>query len=255
MFEIDDEVDELGLPNVAVILVEPETPGNVGFACRVMANFGVKKLRIVGTDPREYPQAQIFSVNAVDILENAEIYENLESALRDMEASWAATARTGSNHSVTRACVPIRDLPDPGARDGDVALVFGRESNGLTNEEVLLCDLAFTIPTSEDYNSMNLSHAIAVVLYELYGNYAEVTPRRPTDPRAATRKERMLVADLFDESIDKTTIKDFRKPIAKQVFRNLVGRAYMTGREIATLTGTVRKIRQLIDRNSKQDQA
>ncbi len=238
-----------GFPNLVVVLVAPENPGNVGFAVRAMANFGVTRLRIVDTDPRDDKYAKIFAVHAVDTLENAEIFDSLDDALTDVEAAWGATARKGSNHSVTRATVTLEDLPDPTSLPATVALVFGRESVGLTNDELSLCDIAFHIPTSTVYKSMNLSHAIAVTLYELYKNYAEKPEPRPTDIRAATKPEREQAAFFFDALIDKTTIKEFRIPIAKQVFRNLLHRAFMTGREIATLTGSLRKILKVIEQH------
>jgi TrmH family RNA methyltransferase len=234
------------LENLVVILVEPKSPGNVGFASRVLSNFGVTRLRIVGDDPREESEAKIFSVHALDLLESAEIFPDLESAVGDMHASWAATARAGRNHSVTRALVPIGELPNPLKMDGNVALVFGREDIGLTNEEIALCDLAFTIPVAPSYPSLNLSHAIAVVLYELYSKYAPEKPLEPTEARPATREEREMVYHFFDQVIDKLEIKDYRKPIAKQVFRNLLGRAYMTGREVTTMTGIARKLKELV---------
>jgi len=235
-------------PNLHIVLVEPENPGNVGFVSRVMANFGVSNLRIVGMDPKQDQYAQMFSVHAVNILEAAEIFPDLKSALSDIDAAWAATARTGHNHSVTRAAVPLPELPDPISREGQVALVFGRESIGLRNEEASMCDLIFTIPASKSYNSLNLSHAVAVVLYSLFVRYSPEELRMPTEARAATWKERNQVCIFFDELVDETRIKDFRKPIAKQVFRNLLGRSYMTGREIATLTGTIRKIKELTEK-------
>jgi TrmH family RNA methyltransferase len=234
------------LPNITVVIVEPLNPGNVGFAARVLANFGVDKLRIVGEDPRNNQYAQMFSVRAVDILEHAEIFDSLDEALSDMHASWAATARVGRNHSVTRAAVPLPDLPDPFSVLGQVALVFGREDAGLTNEEIALCDLAFTIPASKDYPSMNLSHAIAVTLYELFNKYGVEEPPEPTEAKPATREEREIVYGFFDEVVENLDLKDYRKPIARQVFRNLLGKAYMTGREVATLTGVVRKLRDLV---------
>jgi len=246
MTKLNDQEAVDGFPNIVVVLVGPENPGNVGFAVRSMANFGVNRLRIVGDDIRQDQYAQIFAVRAAHILDNAEVFETLDDALEDTEAAWAATARTGSNHSVTRATAPLSDLPDPTSVPATVALVFGRESVGLTNDELALCDIAFNIPTSKHYHSLNLSHAIAVTLYELYTKYAERPERRPTDIRAATKEEREQVAYFFDELVDRTTIKDFRIPISKQVFRNLLNRAFMTGREIATLTGTIRKILLLV---------
>jgi TrmH family RNA methyltransferase len=246
-----EEEPDYGFPDLIVVLVGPEEPGNVGFAVRALANFGVDRLRIVGDDIRNDQFAQIFAVRASHILDKAEIFPTLEAALEDVEAAWAATARKGSNHSVTRAVIPLEELPDPKSLPATVAIVFGRESVGLMNDELALCDLAFAIPTSHEYPSMNLSHAIAVTLYELFRKYAEKPERRPTDLRPATKQEREQVAIFMDELIDRTTIKDFRIPIAKQVFRNLVNRAYMSGREIATLTGTVRKISDLIDEDDE----
>lgn len=233
------------LPNIIVVLVEPESPGNVGFTARVLANFGVKELRIVGPDPREDYQAHIFSVHAHDILDSAGIFKDLESAIDDTDVAWATTARSGGNHSVTRALVPLHELPDPTSLDGRIALVFGRESSGLTNEEIGLCDLSFTIPTSEEYPSMNLSHAVAVVLYHLFSNYGLKTPGKRSNAKPATRKERDLVLVFLDEMIDNLDLKDYRRPIAKQIFRNLLGRAYLTGREVATLTGVASKLNKL----------
>lgn len=240
-------------PNIVVVLVEPETPGNVGFTSRVLANFGVSKLRIVGVDPRNDDEAQIFAVNAKDVLESAQIYETLDTALEDIHVAWAATARIGKNHNVTRAAVPLPDIPNPKTLDANVALVFGRESNGLTNDEISLCELIFTIPTSEEYSSLNLSHAVAVTLYHIFNNYAEEEPPGPSDATPATRQQREIVNKFFEKAIDCTDIQDYRRPIAKQVFRNLLGRAYMTGREVATLTGIIRKFKELACGDERTD--
>jgi tRNA/rRNA methyltransferase len=233
-------------PNLTVVLVEPESPGNVGFTARVLANFGVAKLRIVGPDPREDYQARIFSVHAHHILDSALIFENLGSAIDDTDVAWAATARSGGNHSVTRAVVPLHELPNPTLLDGKIALVFGRESSGLTNEEIGLCDLSFTIPTSEEYPSMNLSHAVSVVLYHLFSKYGLEKMQTRSKARPATRKERDQVLVFLDDMIDHLDLKDYRRPIAKQIFRNLLGRAYLTGREVATLTGVASKLNKLV---------
>ncbi len=241
-------------PNIVVVLVEPETPGNIGFVARVMANFGVTQLRIAGEDLRNHVEAQRYAVHAVEILENAQVFGTLEDALQDMSYTWAATARAGRNHSVTRALVPLPELPDPFSVEGNLAIVFGRESSGLTNEEVDLCDLAFSIPTSEEYPSMNLSHAVGVTLYQLYSEYVPEEPRQLGAPRVASPREREQASIFFDETVEVLPIKEFRKPIAKRVFRNLLGRAYMTGREVTTLTGIIRKIRDLILGKDKNPQ-
>lgn len=241
------------LQRLIVVLVQPETPGNVGFVARAMANFGIRTLRIVGADPRQEEQARTFSVHALDILESAEIFPDLHSALEGTHVAWAATARTGGNHSVTRAVVTLAELPDPTSLNGRVALVFGRESSGLTNEEIDLCDLAFSIPTSAKYPSINLSHAVAVSLYDLFMRYAPKGERRRSNARPATREEREQVCKFIDELTDCLPIPEYRKPITKRVFRNLLGRAYVTGREAFTMTGFARLVRDLVFEKKDKD--
>jgi TrmH family RNA methyltransferase len=236
---------------LVVVLVGPENPGNVGFVTRALANFGIQELRIVGEDCRKDQFAQMFSVHAHKILDNAGIFDDLGSALSDIDLAWAATARAGRNHSVTRALVPLDELSDPNALEGRIALVFGRESTGLFNDEMELCDLAFTIPASKEYPSLNLSHAVSIVLFHLFSKYAPEEPRQPSEARAATYEEREQVYKFFDEVVDQLSLKEHRIPIAKQVFRNLLGRAYMTGREVATLTGVVRRIGELVNDSKK----
>ena len=240
-------------PNLVVVLVGSENPGNVGFAARAMANFGLHELRLVGEDHRQDQFAQMFSVHAHKIVDEAGVYDDLGSALVDIDLAWAATARAGKNHSVTRALVPLSELPDPNSLDGRIALVFGRESTGLLNEEMAQCDLAFTIPASKEYPSLNLSHAVSIVLYHLFSKYVPVEPRQPFEARAATFREREQVYKFFDDVIDQLGLKEHKIPIAKQVFRNLLGRAYMTGREVATLTGVVRRINERINDSKKLD--
>ncbi len=240
-------------PNLVVILVGPENPGNVGFVARTLANFGVQELRLVGKDHRQDQFAQMFSVHAHKILDEASVFDDLGSALADIDLAWAATARAGRNHSVTRALVPLAELPNPNSLQAQIALVFGRESTGLFNDEMELCDLAFTIPASKEYPSLNLSHAVSVVLYHLFSKYAPEKPRQPSEARAATYQEREQVYKFFDEVVDQLSLQEHRVPIAKQVFRNLLGRAYMTGREVATLTGVVRRISELINDSKEHD--
>ncbi|MEM2142624.1 MAG: RNA methyltransferase [Candidatus Thorarchaeota archaeon] len=241
------------MQRLIVVLVEPETPGNVGFVARAMANFGVKRLRIVGRDLRNNDEAQKFAMHAGEILDRAEVFSGLDSALEGVPASWATTARTGGTHSVVRAPVPMDRIPDMGTVSGDIAIVFGREGSGLTNEELALCDLAFRIPVSPEYPSMNLSHAVSVVLYDLYRRYGICGNMQVPRARPATRSEKDQASMFFSDVIDRIPIPAHRKPIAKRVFKNIIGRAYVTGREITTMTGVIREIRDLLCRDHDVD--
>ena len=118
---------------------------------------------------------------------------------------------------------------------------------------IFVCEFAFTISTSQGYPSLNLSHAVAIVLHHIFTNYAHEEPREIVLPRAATRTERDQVMVFLEDVIDALSLQDYRKPIAKQVFRNLLGRSYMTGREVTTMTGVARKLYELIKDCEKDD--
>ncbi len=246
---MQNETEQPDFSNLFVVLVWPENAGNVGFVARVMKNFGFNHLRIVGDDVRNDQYAQMFSVHAKDVLNDAGVFDDLEDALDDMDLTWASSARAGGRLSVTRALVPLPELPNPTLLEGNIALVFGRESAGLTNEELALCDLVFTIPTSREYRSMNLSHAIAVTLYDIYRRTMDGNDFEQVRHAVATKRQREQVYMFFDELVEMTSLKEFKKPIAKQVFKNLLARAYITGREAATMTGTIRRIKELVEEN------
>jgi len=135
-----------------VILVEPEYPINLGTIARVMKNFGVTDLILV--NPKVSPTNKIarkFAVHAVDILENAKIHESLEEALNRIDLAIGTSGLAGDDYIPER--VPIS--PEEFAKrlsiyDGEIGLVFGRESRGLDNEELKKLDFTVTIPTRQE---------------------------------------------------------------------------------------------------------
>lgn len=164
---------------LAIILVEPRHPGNIGMVCRAMANFGVCDLRLVNPCDYLHPDAHKLAVFASDLLGQAVVYRHLDEALADLEISVATTRRPGRLRGelidIAQLSEPLRSL----SSRGRVGLVFGREDAGLTNAEVALCRYAATIATSEQSGSLNLAQAVVVCLYELC--------RRPLSPEAERR--------------------------------------------------------------------
>lgn len=155
--------------NLAIILVEPQSPGNVGMVCRAMKNMGLNQLRLVNPCSITHPEALKFAVSAKDVLEGAEIYPTLAAALADTPLSVATTRRHGKYRQ--EICTP-REIVDRISGDGGAnraALVFGREDSGLTTEEVALCRWQATISTSDEYGSLNLAQAVLIFCYELFG--------------------------------------------------------------------------------------
>ena len=150
-----------------VVLVEPAGPINVGSVARLCENFYVHELRLVS--PKcDYlaKEARKMAVRGVKILEKAKVYKDLNSALSDCSRIIATCGRKEHGE------IPLHSNKDAliwsfkSGRDETIALVFGREDRGLSNEELLKANKVISLNTSKDYPSLNLSHAVAIVLHQ-----------------------------------------------------------------------------------------
>ena len=155
--------------NLKVILVEPKGPLNVGSVARLCSNFEVDELRIVS------PKCDIFSLEAKKMalkgqkfLDHCKIFDNLEKAIFDCDLVIASCGRIDvSKDSFFESSEDILNWTKSFKKLNNLAIIFGREDRGLTNSELLLANKTFNIPTSQKNPSLNLSHAVSIVLYEL----------------------------------------------------------------------------------------
>lgn len=156
-----------------VVLVRAENPVNIGQTARAMKNFGTRNLSLVNCVPHQVDEAYTPGWKAKDILDSAKTHSELRKAFTESSYVIGLTARIrnkrGGPAFFSELIPQILDM----MQGKDVYLVFGNEKNGLSNEELDECDVAATIPTSLDYQSMNLSHAVAVCLYEIYSKFPE----------------------------------------------------------------------------------
>ena len=150
-----------------IILVEPAGPINVGSVARLCENFRVHELRLVSPKCDYLAQeAKKMAVRGLKILETAKVYEDLNSALSDCTRIIATCGRKEHGE------IPLNSNKDAlswalkSEREETIALVFGREDRGLSNEELLKANKVVSLCTSEDYPSLNLSHAVAIVLHQ-----------------------------------------------------------------------------------------
>ena len=159
------------LSGMRIVLVRPSHPGNIGAAARAMKTMGLARLCLV--QPERYPHAEAnaLAVNAIDVLQAATVFDNLEAALQGTALQIAFTARS---RALSHAPLPVREAAAEAVRvAGDdehpaqVALVFGNETYGLSNEEVMSCNRTATIPTDPASSSLNLAAAVQVAAYEL----------------------------------------------------------------------------------------
>lgn len=155
------------LSRVAVILVEPQTPGNIGMVCRAMANFGASDLRLVNPCQHLHAEARKFAVFAHELLGQARIYPDLPAALADLHIAVATTRRGGKLRGEPldiRETPPLLHNLPQGQRMG---LVFGREDAGLTTGEIAQCSHTAAITTDPQRGSLNLAQAALLFLHEL----------------------------------------------------------------------------------------
>lgn len=157
---------EVLLSRIRVVLCRPSHPGNIGAAARAMKTMGLSELYLVNPKQFPDPEADTRATGAVDLLQKAKITASIAEALAGTVFAVALSARQrdlGPAVGQPRETV-TRLLAE--AEHGEVALVFGNETVGLTNEEVLHCQAAVTIPTNPDFSSLNLGAAVQVLCYE-----------------------------------------------------------------------------------------
>jgi TrmH family RNA methyltransferase len=166
----------MNLKKICILLVRPEESRNIGATCRAMANNGINDIRIVGnrTDYDD-KKIHILAIHAGYIWEQARFYDSITDATSDCTLSAGTTRRRGKNRKgklllPEEFAVKAADITGSSSTDngGTVAAVFGNERTGLTDEELAECTIGVTIPSSEEFASLNLSHAVQIICYHLF---------------------------------------------------------------------------------------
>jgi len=220
-----------------VILVNPKYGGNLGAIARNMMNFDVEELRIVGTPEILDDEAYIRAVHAKNILNNAKFYSKLEDAISDIDFTVATTGAVCGDRNVNRVPITPRELAKKHSSiSGTLGIVFGREDDGLKNEDVELCDILVSVPTSNKYPILNLSHAVSVILYEIYFESFSKDIPYDLNMKNASVDEKNALLRFFNEFVDRSKdVPDYRKDICKTIFKRIVGRAFISGKEANSL--------------------
>lgn len=175
---------EVLLSRIRIVLCRPSHPGNIGAAARAMKTMGLSRLCLVSPKQFPDPEADTRATGAVDLLQQAEIYPSLKEALAGAVFVVGLSARRrdlGPEIGEPREMV-ARLLA--AAAEGEVALVFGNETMGLSNDEIQLCHAAVSIPTNPDFSSLNLGSAVQVLCYEV--RMAAFADRPPVSDTLAT---------------------------------------------------------------------
>lgn len=223
---------------ISVVLVGPKNSGNVGAVARAMANFGFSKLILVDPKCNHLSQtARNRAKWANDILRKAKVVKSLKSV--KASALIGTTGRLGTDYNIPRSPLSPEQVSRIVSKKKDVALVFGRESTGLTNEEVLACDFVVTIPTSKKYAVMNLSHAVAVVLYELSKGKENIASHIVF----ASKAEKQQLMKMLNKSLARMKFATKEKKETQiKVWKRMIGKSFLTKREAFALMGFFRKL-------------
>ena len=221
-----------------VVLVCPEYEINLGAVARAMKNFGHSELYLV--NPNCNPlgfDAIMHSKHAREVLEGARICKSLKQATRGCKYAVGTTGVIFRHwHETIRSPISLEAFAKKAksAREGKIALVFGNEGVGLSEKDISACDFLITIPTSDAYPILNLSHAVAIVLYGL-SSYAP----RAYVPSGEKEKEALIKA--FSLIVD-CFAHDLRNPKkVKVAFRRIIGKAMPTDKECAAVLGVLRR--------------
>ncbi|EIJ67699.1 tRNA (cytosine(32)/uridine(32)-2'-O)-methyltransferase TrmJ [Pasteurella bettyae] len=165
------------LNNIRIVLVETSHSGNIGSAARAMKTMGLKHLYLVSPKQSIDEQAIALSAGAEDVVQNAVVVNNFEEAIADCSLVIGTSARLRHLQNTLVEPRQCGDIAMQEAHSGQVAIVFGREKFGLTNDELLKCRYHLTIPANPEYSSLNLAMAVQLVSYELrmaYLNHQEL---------------------------------------------------------------------------------
>ena len=221
---------------IRVVLVEPMYQGNVGSVARAMKNFGYSDLVMVNPCELE-GQARAMSSHARDVLEGARITSTLEEAVKGADlligTTGVSSLKTGEH--IRLPLYPVQEIKEKlKGYSGTIAVLFGREDNGFSNEELKSFDMLITVPTSEIYPIMNLSHAVAIVLYELSELEGGSNP-------LADGFDLQLLYGHLDELLEEIDYPAHKKDKTSLMLRRIFGRAGLTPREVQTLRGIIRK--------------
>ena len=234
-----------------IVLVSTSHPGNIGSTARAMLTMGLTRLVLVA--PRRFPdpEAEALSAGATSVLDHANVVSTLDEALRGCTLTIGLSARP---RAFAGHVVPVREAARQAlsnAQRGDVALVFGGEMSGLSNDELARCSIIATIPANPDYASLNLAAAVQVAAYELLvaaqGGEVWQAPRFP----AATFDEIEALHAHAARTLTDLRFLDPRLPRRLLPrLRRLFARAALEREEVNILRGILARVDEKLDGDS-----
>ncbi len=234
--------DHINLKNISIVLHRPRAPENIGAAARAMRNMGIDQLVVVNPHNCDLTRVcKMATQAALDVVENMMVFDTLEEALNGYGFVAGTTARLGGERKVITSPPILAEKLFAISEQNQIAVLFGPEDRGLTNEEIRLCHTLVNIPTAE-FSSLNLAQAVMIVCYELF----RYTTKKPHEfvPRLANRHELdAMYAQLKEILIQISFINPDNPDYFLNNFRHFFSRLPLRAKEVQIIRGICRQIK------------
>jgi tRNA/rRNA methyltransferase len=233
--------ERVNLSNISIVLHKPRHPENIGAAARSMCNMGLSKLVVV--NPENYILKKVFKLAthvAADIVENVEFHEDLKEALSVYNYVVGTTARLGGERQVVNSPSKLAEKLIPISRKNRIAIIFGPEDKGLSNQDIRLCHILVNIPTAE-FSSLNLAQAVMIICFEIF-----TVGRKENEefaPRLANRHELDGMYDQLKDILVTISYINHENPdYWMNKLRYFFTRMQLRAREVSIIRGICRQI-------------
>ena len=255
----------MNLKKIVIVLDHPDEARNIGSACRAMANNDIKELRIVGhREDYDAEKVHVLAIHAAYIFDNATFYDDINAATADCALSAGTTRRRGKNRK-GKLLLPeefaaqadeITGTENASGQEsesstgGKVAVIFGNERTGLTDDQLDMCTLGVAIPSSKEFGSLNLSHAVQIICYHLFRQNLKNTGKTDAGftPLTLERLDK-TVANITDNLQKIGFFKLAGRPDMERFWRSLLARAALSESEAQYIEKTFTKMAGLAARN------
>jgi tRNA/rRNA methyltransferase len=229
------------LDNVTIVLKGPKFPGNVGSAARCANNMGIGKMIVVGNrDLDDEAVRQMATHESKEIVEGIRHFDTLDEALAGFTWIVGTTARTGTARGPVVTPRRMAETLVGLSQENEIALLFGPEDTGLSNDDLRFCQTIVTIPTT-GFKSLNLSHAVMVLCYELHVAYMETDTAVPS--KLASSRELELMFAKLKETLQAIGFLNPQNPDYWMMYiRRLLARTTLQAREVKIIRGICRQI-------------
>jgi tRNA/rRNA methyltransferase len=232
---------KVNFDNISIVLKQPRCPENIGAAARAIRNMGIGRLVLVNPINCDFAKVMKLATHAAaEVVEQIEFYEELKEALSPYSYVVGTTARTGKHRLSVKNPSKLAQSLIPISRDNNIAIIFGPEDRGLSNEDIRFCDALVNIPTA-DFSSINLAQAVMIVCYEIFN--AGCTESHNFVPRLATRHELEGMYDQLKDILVRISYINNENPdYWMNKLRHFFVRLHLQAREVSIIRGICRQV-------------